>query len=91
MTFEEAKNERDAQELLVKFWEDKLRAFPRSAIGLVPDSIRLSVEYQCAKVGFDKEFRALQNFNIWFVKAFKSELASERKAITSERMARFNS
>ncbi len=45
----------------------------RNAIGLLPDSIRLTPEYQEAKRASDAAFARLRHFNAWYVKAFPAK------------------
>ena len=79
MTFEQAKVRQDELETAVKHTGIVLNEFPRSGIGLVPDSIRTSPEYQAAKKAYNDAFGALRNFNVTFVKQFREELREERR------------
>ena len=60
-----------------------LRKFPKGPMGLVPDNIRLSPEYQSAKRAYDHSFKALQRHNQWFVNRYKKEYAADRAALLS--------
>jgi hypothetical protein len=51
----------------------------RIAMGIVPDHIRETPEYQTAKKAVDKNFAELRNFNQWFVKTFKKEIQADRR------------
>lgn len=42
----------------------KLKAFPRGATGLTPDSVKGTTEYQSAKREYALAFKRLQDFNI---------------------------
>ena len=63
-------------------------------MGLTPDHIRVLPEWRAAKVRGDKAFKALQNFNVVYVKTFKKELAAQRaqrismEALSDTRRAR---
>lgn len=81
MTFEEAKviskqlNDKvDADSKALKQFDQY-----RNSMGLVPDHIRETPEYQTLKNEFNKSFAQLRNFNGWYVKQFKKELAAERR------------
>jgi hypothetical protein len=78
MTYEEAKLHKQKLEKNSDILGDKLNAFERNEMGLVPDNIRKSEEYQMANIQFKKAFKELQKFNIYFTKTFKKESAKER-------------
>lgn len=83
VNYEEAKLYK--KELEEKNDEDsrKLREFDKlgeSALGLVPDHVKEMPEWRSAKVEFDKSFAKLREFNGWFVKTFKKEIAADRKS-----------
>jgi hypothetical protein len=78
--FEEAKAEGALLEKEMAEAEAVIRAFPRGAMGLPPESVRLSPEYRAAKARTDKAFARLRAFNGVFVKRFAKELRAERDA-----------
>ena len=51
--------------------------FPRSAIGLVSDKVRLSPEYQKVRLASKKAFADLQAFNRIFSKQFAKEIRAD--------------
>lgn len=51
----------------------------RISMGIVPDHIRETPEYQKAAKEYDLAFAEIRNFNGWFVKAFKKEYAADRR------------
>jgi len=55
-----------------------LETYPRNAIGLVSDAVRVSPEYKADRAAFDKAFSELRKFNTWYVKAFKAEIRADR-------------
>lgn len=57
-----------------------LESFPRNAVGLVSDEVRVTPEYQQAKAAFDRSFARLRAFNAVFVKQYKRERAADRAA-----------
>jgi len=40
-----------------------LQVFPRNAMGITPDSVKVSPEFKTAKAAFDRAFAQLRNFN----------------------------
>lgn len=59
---------------------DKLNEFNqyRNEMGLVPDYIRNSPEYQKAKNEYNQSFQQLRNFNGWFVKEFRKKKKAKK-------------
>ena len=76
--FEDAKAELALIEKEMAAAEAVMRAFPRGAMGLPPESVRLSPEYRAAKAHTDKAFARLRAFNAVYVKRFAKELRAER-------------
>lgn len=56
-----------------------MKAFPKGAMGLTPDDVRVSDTYKAAKKSFDTAFANLRSFNAIYVKKYSKELAIERK------------
>jgi hypothetical protein len=81
MNYEEAKAYRDAMEERHKIDSIAMKEFDKHqiAMGLIPDHIRETPEYQAVKKAVDKNFSELRNFNGWFVKTFKKEIQADRK------------
>jgi hypothetical protein len=82
--FAEAKAEQARLEQEMSAAEGVLKTFPRGAMGLTPDHVRATPEWQAAKARSSKAFKALQDFNTDFVSTFAKELRAER----DERRAR---
>jgi len=76
--FEAAKGELTLIEKEMAAAEAGMRAFPRGAMGLTPESVRMSPEYRSAKARTDKAFARLRTFNAVFTKRFAKELRAER-------------
>jgi hypothetical protein len=76
--FEEAKTELALIEKEMAAAEAVMQTFPRGAMGLPPESVRLSPEYRAAKARTDKAFARLRAFNAVYVKRFAKELRAER-------------
>ncbi|PGK51864.1 hypothetical protein CN918_29165 [Priestia megaterium] len=84
MNFEEAKREKKELEESNKIHSAKLNTFEKNAMGMTPDHIRRTSEWQQAKQDFNQSFARLRNFNSWYVKTFKKEIqADRRKRFTS--------
>lgn len=83
LTFEQATQMRDICEAQMRAASQALRAIDgvgSGAMGLTPDAVKASAAYQDAKRRFDWDFDNLRKFNAWYVKAFKRELAAQRRA-----------
>ena len=80
MNYEQAKAKKKALELANKAASEALNVFPKTSMGLIPDSVKATKEYQEAKEKSVKAFAELQAFNMFFVKTFKKEYAADRKA-----------
>lgn len=81
--FNIAKQSAIVLENAVKAASDKLREFDKygkSSMGLTPDHVKATPEWKKAKAEYEKAFSEMRAFNGWYVKAFKKELAAERKA-----------
>ncbi len=79
MNFEQAKQRRDDITRELDHWTAAVNSFPKGNMGLTLDSARSLPAYREARSNVDRLFRELQNFNTWFVKEFKAELAEERR------------
>ena len=83
LTFEQATQMRDTFDAQARDAGRALRAIEgvgSGAMGLTPDAVKASAAYRDAKRRFDWDFDNLQKFNAWYVKAFKRELAAQRRA-----------
>ena len=79
MTFLEAKAISEALDAEVKAASVELRSTSGGGpMGMTPDHVRGTPEWQRAKRTFDGAFSRLRAFNGWYVKAFKSQLRDER-------------
>lgn len=79
VTYEEAKTMRDTLEANIAKWSEILAAYPRGPMGLTPDHLKQTPEWQHAKAECDKAFEALRRFNRVFVKRFRREIQAERR------------
>jgi len=63
-----------------------LQEFPRGPLGLTPDDVKASPEWQTAYRNFNVAFQALRNFNGTYTKKFADELRHERNARRAARI-----
>lgn len=73
MNLEEANAHKKELEKINRKHSEALQQFKTNSMGLVPDHIRATPEYQQAKQDFDRSFAELRNFNAWFVKEFRKK------------------
>lgn len=79
MTFEKALDLKKEIETRVNKLDTEIKSFEKNSLGMVKEEIRNSKEYKESKKSFDLSFKELQNFNSWFTKEFKKEIAEQRK------------
>jgi hypothetical protein len=63
MTYEEWKTYKETAQRCVDIASTKLKQFPRGEMGLTPDSIRQSKEWQQANREYQTFFKSLQEIN----------------------------
>ena len=80
MIYEEAKKARDVIEAQVAEYTARLNSFPKGPMNLTPDHVRATDGWKEAKLYFDNAFQRLREFNGVFVKAYRKEIAAERRA-----------
>lgn len=85
-TFEEALSQAEAIDQEVKTVGSKIEAFPKGPMGLTPDHVRRTPEYQKAKAEWDAVFKRLRAFNGWYTKNYKKELHAYRQRLREERL-----
>lgn len=73
MSFEEAKIRKQELNNMVDMHSKALQQFEVNSMGLVPDDVRATPEYQKAQQDFNRSFAELRNFNTWFVKEFRKK------------------
>lgn len=82
MDYQQAKSERDRLEAAQRAAFEVLRAIPgygTGSMGMTPDAIRATPEWQSAASANGRAFAALQTFNRDFVKRFRKEIRADRK------------
>lgn len=81
LTFKEACVIRDTLTNEMDASSKALDAFPKSGtMGLTPDEVKFSAEFQNAKARYNRAHASLRRFNSVFVKRFEKELQEERRA-----------
>jgi hypothetical protein len=78
MTFTQALEASKKLNEVVNLADGHLQTFPKGAFGLTPDDVKNTVEFKTAKFTFDIAFQNLRNFNQYYTKKFKRELAQMR-------------
>ncbi len=56
-----------------------LREFPKDAMGMTPDNIKQSAEYQFAKGLYDASFVKLRTFNAYMTRNFARQMREDRR------------
>lgn len=83
MNFTQATIMRNAFETHMKEAAQALKAIEgvgAGPMGLTPDHVKASPQYKEAKARFDWDFSNFRNFNAYYVKTFKKELAALRRS-----------
>lgn len=78
MTYQEAKEIKDNLYKELEEMSQALRTFPKGEMGLTPDSVKSSKEFQTAKQNFTTIEKKVKEFNSFFLKNFKKEYQKER-------------
>lgn len=78
MTFEQAKATKTQIEAAVAVAGEVYNAFPKGAMGLTTDAVRVTPEFRAAKAAFDRAFVALRAHNGFMNKRFAKEMRQER-------------
>lgn len=79
MNYKQAKKHKQELERLNSIASSNLEHFEKGIMGLTPEHVRVTDEYQNAKKEYDKTFEELRNFNAWFMKNYKKEYLKDRK------------
>jgi hypothetical protein len=80
MTFAEAKAAKAILEQAVNDASDVMQKFPKGEMGLTPDAVKMTLEWQGAYQNYWRAHDQLADFNRNYVKQFKKELNAERVA-----------
>jgi len=57
---------------------NKITGYRSSPMGLTPDAVKETPEWKAAKSKADAAFRALRDYNVWYLKAFKADISADR-------------
>lgn len=87
MTYEEARTIKNIKGQAVDAASKNLQKYPKGAMGLTPDSVKFSKEFQADKKIFNVLNADAKKFTQFFMKKFKKEYAADRLQI---RLARAN-
>lgn len=79
MDYKEAKIFKQKLQDINSHASKEINKFEKGDMGLTPDHVRKSPEYQKAKKEYDDSFKKLREFNSWFLKEFKKEYAQDRR------------
>lgn len=82
-----AREQAEILNLAVNETSAKMQEFPRGPLGLTPDDVKATPEWQTAYRNFNTAFEALRKFNGTYVEAFADELRHERSAVRAARLA----
>ena len=76
--FNEYKEIRDKQEIIVSELSIKLNSFQKNEFGMVVESVRMSDDFKAIKKSFTIEFNKLREINKLGSKLFKKEIKNEQ-------------
>lgn len=80
MTYEQAKERRGQLEVEYQRAARALRELSGGGpLGLTPERVRATEEWQAAKRGANDSFAALQAFNTLYTRRYRKEIAQERR------------
>lgn len=79
-TYEQGKEMQAEISADVDKWSAELQKFPKSIMGLTPDDVKKSEEFQNAKRNFDVAWAKQRLFNSGFVRRYKKEIHAEYRA-----------
>lgn len=80
MNYEEAKQLQDKLYAESKRYSTILNSFPKGPMGMTPDDVKASPEWQEAKQGYAIAADRLRKFNQKFNSVFKNEIAADRRS-----------
>lgn len=86
MNFQEAKAIRDRLDGEVRNAERAIKSIPSvgsGSMGLTPDAVKATPEFQAARQEFFTAFEKLRAFNLGFIRHFKKEIREERRNRTA--------
>lgn len=84
-TYNEYKAIKTVQNTLVTELSTIINKLPKDSTGMIQENIRMTEEYKSLNIQFEREFKKLQDINIFGNKNFKKEISKERKEKRKER------
>lgn len=84
VTFDEALLQAEALNTEYLAAGSRLEAFPTGPMGLTPDDVKRTPEFQQAKRQYEVVFQRLRTFNAWYTKTFKKELHAHRQRLREQ-------
>lgn len=79
MEFKQAIAIQETLQQSIDTFSDKLQRYPKGDMGLTPDEVRGSTEWQTDKRNFEDSMKNLRVFNQGFLKKFKKEYREYRE------------
>ncbi len=81
MTYEEALDRKRTLEDIVEACDKRLKQYPRGDLGLTPDTVKFSPQFQQDYKNFNSAMKDLQRYNRDFLKQFSKEYKQTLKTI----------
>ena len=82
-TYQKAKAERTKLYERLDSAQRAIDVFPRHDNGVTPDTVKATPAWRSARTEIDDAFKAVQKFNVEFLKKYKKEYAAERRSRTA--------
>lgn len=79
MTYAAAKHRKDELEIIASRAADRLQAYPKGEMGMVPDAVRTTAEYKADMAAYRAAESKSNAFNKAFLKAYKKQYLAERQ------------
>lgn len=87
MTYPEFKRTVETYQAIADKHSATLQTFPRGPIGITPDEVKFSPEYQAVKQAYDRAARAIRDLNGTYAKTFAKEIRADIDAARAARRA----
>jgi hypothetical protein len=80
MSYPEFKRTIETYQNIADKYSAILQSFPRGDMGLTPDAVKFSPEFQAAKQAYDRAARAIRDLNGTYAKSFAKEIRADIEA-----------
>lgn len=87
MTYAEFKRTVETYQSIADRYSAILQTFPKGDMGLTPDAVKFSPEFQVAKQAYDRAARAIRDLNGTYAKTFEKEIRADVDARRQARLA----